>query len=117
METREEVSEDELLKILNEELFKHPALKECNFTFIRRSEPDKAGCNWSAAVTSSGAPLYISAPVTGKIVSEAQKKYNVKWKHGGSADHVEGNRPIRSGEGDQRAITLRNVVQNKKIRV
>jgi len=78
MKIREEVSEDELLTILNEELLKHAALKKCGFISIQRSEPDKTGCNWSAGIRSSGAPHYISAPVTGKIVSEARKKYNVK---------------------------------------
>ena len=78
MKVREEVSEDELLTILNEELSKHAELRKCSFISIQRTEPDKTGCNWSAAVRSSGAPHYISAPVTGKIVSEARKKYNVK---------------------------------------
>jgi len=78
MKVREEVSEDELLTILNEELSKHAELRKCSFISIQRTEPDKTGCNWSAAVRSSGARHYISAPVTGKIVSEARKKYNVK---------------------------------------
>ncbi len=78
MTIREEVSENELLIILNEELSKHAELRKCSFVSIQRSEPDKTGCNWSAAVRSSGAPHYISAPVTGKIVAEARKKYNVK---------------------------------------
>ena len=78
MKVREEVSEEELLAILNEELSKHAELRKCSFISIQRAKLDKSGCNWSAAVRSSGAPHYISAPVTGKIVSEAQKKYNVK---------------------------------------
>ncbi len=78
MTTREEVSEDELLTILNEELSKHAELRKCSFVSIQRSEPDKKGCNWSAGVRSSGVPHYISAPITGKIMAEARKKYNVK---------------------------------------
>lgn len=78
MKTREEVSEDDLLNILNEELLKHAELKKCSFISIHCSEPDKTGCNWSAKVRNSGAPHYISAPVTGKIMAEARKRYNVK---------------------------------------
>ena len=78
MNVREDVSEEELLAILNEELSRHAELRKCSFISIQRTKPDKSGCNWSAAVRSSGAPHYISAPVTGKIVSEARKKYNVK---------------------------------------
>jgi hypothetical protein len=78
MTIRKEVSEDELLTILNEELSKHAELRKCSFVSIQRSEPDKTGCNWSAEAKSSGAPHYISAPVIGKIMAEARKKYNVK---------------------------------------
>lgn len=77
---RKEVSEDELLVLLNEELAKHSDMNKVSFTSIERSsKPDSTGCNWPRAqVRSSGVPHYLSAPITGRIVSEARKKYNVK---------------------------------------
>ena len=78
MKIREEVTEDELLNILNLELYKHAELKKCSFISIQRSEPDGTGCNWSAEVRSSGVPHYISAPTTGKIAAKAREKYNLK---------------------------------------
>ena len=78
MGIRKEVTEDELLDILNSELSRHAALKKCGFLSIQRSEPDGAGCNWSAEVRSRGVPHHISAPIMGKIAAEAKKKYNLK---------------------------------------
>jgi hypothetical protein len=78
MKTREEVTEDELLDILNSELYKHAELRKCRFISIQRSEPDSTGCNWSAQVRSSGVPHYVSAPIAGKISAEARAKYNLK---------------------------------------
>ncbi len=78
MKTREQVTEEELLTILNEELSKHAGLKKCSFISVHRSKPDRTGCNWSVELRSSGAPHYISAPVTGRIMTDARKKYNLK---------------------------------------
>ena len=78
MKAREEVTEDELLNILNSELYKHAELKKCSFISIQRSKPDRTGCNWSAEVKSKGVPHYVSAPITGKIAAEAKRKYNLK---------------------------------------
>ncbi len=79
MITRKEVTEDELLEILNSELSKRAELKKCSFISIRRTKPDFTGCNWSAEVRSSGVPHHASAPITGKIAADAKKKYNIKW--------------------------------------
>ena len=78
MKIRQEVTEDELLNILNSELYKHAELSKCSFISIQRSKPDGTGCNWSAQVRSSGVSHHISAPITGKITAEARKKYNLK---------------------------------------
>jgi hypothetical protein len=78
MKIREEVTEDELLDILNSELYKHAELKKCSFISIQRSEPDGTGCNWSAEVRSRGVPHHVSAPITGKIAAGAKTKYNLK---------------------------------------
>jgi len=78
MITRKEVTEDELLEILNSELSKRAELKKCSFISIRRTKPDGTGCNWSAEVRSSGVPHHVSAPITGKIAADAKKKYNIK---------------------------------------
>lgn len=78
MQTRKKVSEEELLTILNEELSKHAELRKCSFISIHRSKADRTGCNWSVELRSSGTPHYISAPITGKIMTEAQKKYNLE---------------------------------------
>jgi len=78
MGIRKEVTEDELLDLLNSELSKHAQLKKCSFISIQRSEPDGTGCNWSAEVRSSGVPHHVSAPITGKIAADARKKYNLK---------------------------------------
>jgi hypothetical protein len=78
MKIREEVTEDELLNILNSELYKHAELKKCSFISIQRSEPDGTGCNWSAGVRSRGVSHHISAPITGRIAADARKKYNLR---------------------------------------
>jgi hypothetical protein len=78
MKIRQDVTEDELLDLLNSELYKHAALKKCSFISIQRLEPDGTGCNWSAEVRSKGVPHHVSAPITGKIVAEAKTKYNLK---------------------------------------
>ena len=78
MGIRKEVTEDELLDLLNSELSKHAQLKKCSFISIQRSEPDGTGCNWSVEVRSSGVPHHVSAPITGKIAADARKKYNLK---------------------------------------
>ncbi len=77
---RKDVSEEELLVLLNSELSKHNNMNKVSFVSIERlAEPDSTGCNWSKAqVRSGGTPHYVAAPVTGGIVSEARKKYNVK---------------------------------------
>ena len=38
MEIREEVTEDELLEILNSELYKHAELKKCSFLSIQAGQ-------------------------------------------------------------------------------
>jgi hypothetical protein len=77
---REEVDEEELLILLNRELSKHNDMNQVVFTSIERlEEPDGTGCNWSMArVKSSRVAHHVVAPVTGQIVSQARKKYNVK---------------------------------------
>jgi hypothetical protein len=75
---RREVTEDELLNILNSELYKHAQLKKCSFISVKRSKPDGTGCNWSAELRSGGVSHHISAPITGKITADARKKYNLK---------------------------------------
>ena len=77
MKIREGVTEEELLNILNSELYKHAELRKCSFISIQRSKPDGTGCNWSAQVRSSGVSHHISAPITGKIAAEARRKYNL----------------------------------------
>jgi hypothetical protein len=77
---RKEVSEEELLILLNAELSKHNEMNQVIFSSIERlAEPDRTGCNWSKAhVKSSRVPHHVTAPITGEIVALARKKYNVK---------------------------------------
>jgi hypothetical protein len=76
---RKEVSEEELLGLLNSELSNHSDMRKVSFVSVERlPKPDSTGCNWSTArVKSSGVPHYISAPITGTIVAESKKKYNL----------------------------------------
>ena len=46
MGIRKEVTEDELLEILNSELSKHTEIAKCSFVSVQRSKPDGTGCNW-----------------------------------------------------------------------
>ena len=78
MITRQEVGEEELLNILNSELARHAVLSKCRFVSLKRSKPDGSGCNWSAVIKSGGVPHHVSAPITGKIMTEARRKYNLK---------------------------------------
>jgi hypothetical protein len=78
---RKMVSEDELVKILNEEFSKYPDYSQCRFTSIsyKLAEPDKNGCNWSKAnVSCSGVSGQSCSQIAARIITEAQKKYNIK---------------------------------------
>jgi hypothetical protein len=77
---RKEVSEEELLILLNAELSKHNEMNQVVFKSIERlAGPDRTGCNWSGArVKSSRIPHHVTAPITGGIIAEARKVYNLK---------------------------------------
>ena len=78
---RQQVSEDELLAILNEELSKCEGCKWCRFDNppMKLAHPDEDGCNWSTVnIRCSGVPVKICQPFVERIVSDARRKYNLK---------------------------------------
>lgn len=78
---REEVSRDELLKILNEELSKYEECEDCKFSrVVQLARPDSEGCNWSNRLylRCSGRPSKLCEPFAQNVINEARKKYNLK---------------------------------------
>ncbi|HME45080.1 MAG TPA: hypothetical protein VKF36_18450 [Syntrophorhabdales bacterium] len=79
---REIVNAGELVRLLNEELAKHPEDAACEFTMIdfKLPKPDDSGCNWHSAevlICDDRVPPSIIKNLTAMIISEAKKKYNV----------------------------------------
>jgi hypothetical protein len=77
---REILTEADLVQIINDELASTEAAAECRFSGVYSlQEPDESGCNWSMGTyIAGGIPAEISAPVVARVVSELQRKYNIK---------------------------------------
>lgn len=80
---RQELTERELLAILNEQLSthdRHDTCAGCRFTSIARLRgTDETGCNWSHAnLQCSGQPAAVCRPAADRVVSVAREKYNAK---------------------------------------
>jgi hypothetical protein len=80
---RETMSAGELVRILNEELAKHPEDAVCEFTMIdfRLPKPDESGCNWHSAeilICNDRVPPAVIERLAARIIAEAKKKYNLK---------------------------------------
>jgi hypothetical protein len=75
------VSEQELLRILNEELKKVEDSEGYRFGngVLRLTDTDEDGCNWSTVyLRGSGVPVELMAATAARIVTEARKKYNIR---------------------------------------
>jgi hypothetical protein len=77
---RKQVTERELISLLNEELRNYEECNNCQFTSIMKlREHDSTGCNWSSAnVRCSGVPGEICRPFAERVIAKAKTKYNVK---------------------------------------
>ena len=75
-----EVTEEELLKWMNDELHKDEDLKDCRFDGVFRwMSPDPSGCNWSPrGLSSSGSPVAVCRERADRVTEEAQKRFNLK---------------------------------------
>ncbi len=77
---RKDVSDQELVEIINDELKKHEKCEECRVNGIMSlTEPDPEGCNWSEPyVTCSGTPAEICQPIAAQVISKLRAEYNLK---------------------------------------
>jgi len=80
---RATVSAGELIRLLNEELARHPEDGACEFTMVdfKLPVPDETGCNWHSAdvlICNDRVPPSIIRHLTESIVAEAKKKYNLE---------------------------------------
>jgi len=80
---RATVSAGELIRLLNEELAKHPEDGACEFTMIdfKLPVPDQSGCNWHSAevlICNDRVPPSLISQLTARIIAEAKKKYNLE---------------------------------------
>ena len=80
--TRETVSREHLLRILNEQLSKHDVCGDCQFMgpIYRLREPDENGCNWSEDTTLrlGGSSLSLAcARAIVRVMDEARQSYNI----------------------------------------
>jgi len=77
------VTAGELIRLLNEELARHPEDGACEFTMIdfKLPVPDETGCNWHSAevlICDDRVPPSMISQLTARIIAEAKKKYNVE---------------------------------------
>ncbi len=77
---RTEVTKQELVEIINDELKKHETCEECHVNAITSlAEPDPEGCNWSEPyVTCSGTPAEVCRPTAARVISKLRAEYNLK---------------------------------------
>lgn len=78
---RKLVTEEELIKLLNNQLAEHEDSEGYSFDqgVLRLAGVDENGCNWSTVhLRGSGVPVAPMAPIADRIVGEAKKKYNIK---------------------------------------
>jgi len=75
------VSKGELLKMMNEELYKHIGYKDCKFTrpVTTLKSNDKNGCNWSKVII-RGKDLGSCRDIASKIITKFRRKYNIKYE-------------------------------------
>lgn len=76
---REELTEQELLKVLNRELSAFDTCSDCRFTSIQRTiGADETGCNWSYAnLRCSGQPADVCRSAADHVISAARGRFNV----------------------------------------
>jgi len=75
---RKEVTESELLEMLNNELQKNNELKDCRISSVQWHEKDETGSNWSAMLRTSGVPAEIFKPQVDQIIFQISAVYNLK---------------------------------------
>lgn len=78
--TRRELTEPELLNVLNRQLAAHDTCANCRFTSVSRLEgPDETGSNWSHVnLRCSGQPADVCRPAADHVISTAKEKYNLR---------------------------------------
>ena len=74
------LSDEELLRRLNDMLSAHEECTGCRYNEIDAHTPDEIGCNWSPGPLqcSGEGDLKLCLPITGWILAEAREKYNLK---------------------------------------
>lgn len=79
--SRELVSKNELLNLMNSLLHENSDLKDCRFTSVRKlQEADFNGCNWSVdyGLRCSGVPAEVCAEPAKRVVEALMKIYNLE---------------------------------------
>lgn len=95
--SRESVSREQLLAIMNEELAKHGVCEDCQIDGpirlldgpirIRLQEADETGCNWSEDVTTRCSGRSVTRQcyqAVGRVVADARRRYNIQYRKGDS---------------------------------
>lgn len=79
--SRESVSRERLLAIMNEELAKHDLCEDCRFQgpIYQLQEIDETECNWPRDITlrCSGRSTEPCEEVASRIVADARRRYNL----------------------------------------
>ena len=77
---RKEVTEQELVEIINREIEKHEECKNCQVSGILALRgTDENGCNWSEPyISCSGTPAEICAPIAARVIANIRQSFNLK---------------------------------------
>lgn len=76
---RKMLSENDLLRVLNDEISTKDECAGCKFTsVVRLKDADETGCNWSHAnLRCSGRPADVCCAVADRVISSTKDKYNI----------------------------------------
>ena len=77
---RKEVTEQELIAIINNELAKREECTGCRVRGIMAlQQPDGDGCNWSEPIVScSGVPASVCLATANQLVAQTRARFNLK---------------------------------------
>ena len=73
---RKQVTEEQLLELINAELRKNEECTDCRFTHIHRQKTDEEGCNWSVTnLRCSGTPASVCTETADFVARDFRSKY------------------------------------------
>ena len=73
---RKQITEEQLLDLVNAALRKHEECTDCRFTHVQRHEIDNEGCNWSLpSLHCSGTPGSVCIETANSVERELRSSY------------------------------------------